>query len=69
MEPHAWTAAGGSFCGCCGIECGGEWCDRCETHILKTPGLPPWKRTYFAQQRTNCPFEQEDEVSVTELPE
>lgn len=53
------------YCGCCGDEIGAGtrsdplWCDRCKVHV-KGPGpygTPAWDRTWFAQTKTDCPYQ------------
>lgn len=58
------TTAEQLYCGCCGNEIGRstrsdpDWCRRCKSHVQTyPPDLPPWKRTYFAQHRTDCPYQ------------
>lgn len=46
-----------SHCGCCGREKipARAFCADCDRHVLQTGAM--WKRTYFHQHRTACPFQ------------
>lgn len=49
----------GDYCGCCGRECSGNWCQDCRAeHVLPwQPGLALHERTYFAQHAADCPYQ------------
>jgi hypothetical protein len=64
----AWEKNEEHWCGCCGVQIGRGsttdplWCARCKPHIRTgTSVLPigPWDRTYFAQHRQPCPYQEE----------
>lgn len=61
------------FCGCCGREIGAGtrtdplWCADCKPHV-RAGGwlLAPWDRTYFAQFKTDCPYQVDHEKESPE---
>lgn len=57
------TPAEQLYCGCCGNEIGNStrsdplWCRWCKPHIKGHTDAPIWERTYFAQHKSDCPFQ------------
>lgn len=54
-----------NYCGCCGRECDGEWCEPCQAHIDKRKTL--WDATYYAQNGVDCPYQITSDEAIEEI--